>query len=187
MFGFSVDWTWTPTSIVAVYAALVSTFAFGVSIINLLRDRINVVLHITWSIVQNSDGSQLGPFYAFRVSNFGRRTVTLSNYGFLAKDRKGRKMNIEFNPYYPPLPSISLSELPFELDEGKSKSLFVIPEKAREGLRDQFTEPPRKAYVDDVISRRWTCKIPTRMRDEMWGDASYRPWWRIWEQGWWPI
>ena len=186
MANLIVDWTWTPVSIVAVYAAIVSTALLAVNAISLIvglrRESPGIKLSLRWSVIVSPGRERLGPYFSFDISNVGRRTITIAEFGY----RTGRLL-LHINPYNPLFPALSAQELPFELTEGKNKSLFVVPEIAFEKIKQEISSPPKKAYVRDAVGRYFMCGVPTNMRDKIWGDASYRPWWKFWEQGWWPL
>ena len=179
-----VDWTWTPASIVTAYAAIVATAALFVSLGSLFwsihigrRDSAKIMVTVQGNayLYPRGNSKPTGPYYGFNIVNKGRRPVTITEYGF-----RSRMLLMQLNPYP------TWENFPFELGEGKSRTLLAIPEKVKEGLRDKYLTPPRKAYARDAVGNFYTCKVPRQVRDDMWGDASYRPWWKFWEQGWWP-
>lgn len=140
-------------------------------------------MKLSWAYVYPGGRTEPdGPYYSFDVSNAGRRVVTITAYGF----RSGELL-LQFNAYNPAFPLLSGQELPHELTEGKNKTLFVKPDVAKQDIRERLKTPPKRAYVRDAIGGFYYCKVPTRMRDEIWGDVSYRPWWKPWQQGWWPF
>lgn len=188
MLGLTVDWTWTPVSIVAAYAAVVSTGLLAVSVITLIvglrRESPSIKLQVSWSLIIDPLGRDPSlTFLTFDVANAGKRPVTIKSVGFLG----GRGRQILVPPYSLQTQSVSWGELPFELTEGRNKSLHCRPEKAFEGFREKTSTPPQRAFVRDAVDHYYTCKVHTRTRDKIWGDASYRPWWKPWEQGWWPL
>lgn len=177
-----VDWTWTPVSIVATYAAFIGSLSLLINFFAYRRDNPDIRLKLHYSLIVPGPGQTLGPFYSFDIDNIGRRTVTITGFGYFA----GR-MLLQVTPYNPLMPLLSSQELPFELAEGKNKTLFVVRDMTFKNVRETISSPPQKAYVRDAVGHRFVCRVPTRMRDEIWGDTGYRPWWKPWEQGWWPI
>lgn len=182
----NLDWTWTIASAIALYGALVGTGALLVSISGLRRDIPNVYLSLTrperFLSLPTGEDISFGRWDSFYLVNRGRRTVIIQGFGF----RQGREV-CWLAPFNPISPGSSREELPFELTEGKSRLLsFGSLETVREKLGDRLGVPPKRAFVVDTLGRFYTCKVPVQIRDEIWGNASYRPLWKVWEQRWWP-
>lgn len=164
-------------AIVATYAAIISTVKLGWDIYVGRRDQAHVRLKIRYAAVRGplgASGAKEGTYFVWDISNEGRRPVTIASFGL----DLGKKV-IHINPY----PRFDL--LPHELGEGKSLGLLAVRGRLEESARSEASGPPRRAYVRTATGKTYYSKLPQNIRDELWGDDSYRPWWKVWEQGWW--
>lgn len=77
-------------SAVAWYAAIISTMLMVIQIVNIVRDRVNVVLDITPNIRALGSGKykEDTDYIMITVRNRGKRTVTIQSVGYVTKAKK---------------------------------------------------------------------------------------------------
>src|SRR5258706_9184095 len=87
-----MTWEWTPASVIALYAAIVSTITVAWNIRNALRDAPHVKLDLRFRrVVQNERTGELlavddvddlkGTHLALTITNTGRRPITVMQWG----------------------------------------------------------------------------------------------------------
>jgi hypothetical protein len=192
----ATDWTWTVTTIVAFYAALVGTAALALAIVHERRDRGSVRVRISWGHVSpatirdrvylvtgDSPQDRRRQFYVFTLANMGRRELLITEYGLF----DSRRHLIETPPpHQSQVPQVILRSLPYQLREGQSVDFIALPDLVKDDIRHLVRRPPRWAYARDATGTFYYGRLPEDIRDDLWGDATYRPWWKFWEQSWWP-
>lgn len=111
-----------PTTLLAIYGAILSTVAIGWNIYNNLQDRPKVKVTGKFGFMDSSKGVE-GPFFFVKVINKGRRSVYLFSVGLRTKNEEMIKLKT--------------IGLPCELAEGKSHSEWFKP-KDLEGKEFNF-------------------------------------------------
>lgn len=112
------------TILLAIYGAIVSTFAVAVQVVQALRDRVRVVIEI--GIVVAFPDPTKRTYIEFRITNVGNRPVTITTVGGRTwRPWKGHK-EFAFN-FFVPDPWIKSEVVPKKLGESETVVL-VTPE-----------------------------------------------------------
>jgi len=137
-------------SMVAWYAALVSTASLGLGIFLALRDRprIRLTARTNWIVIGDSGYGPDEKYICITVANRGRRPVTIQSIGLESKGD---------GPDY--LASDSMRQGPREVGEGKAESYLM----AQSGLE---LDSIRGAIAVDQTGRKWRAKLESGSTDE---------------------
>lgn len=167
------------TLALAIYGAIVST---STALWNVYawrgRDR-RVKVRSRFATAYLGDNRRQADYLSIEVANIGGRPMTFEAFGWVVGGGRVAQVNPQ---------AWQVGDFPKRLEEGASYS-FMAERRPLVRSRSGYTlkSPPKRAYAKDGTGKIYQARLSTAIRDILWGDATYRPWYKFWQQGWWRL